>query len=87
MKLGAGRRSAAWGLGLWLAVSTPAWPAMQIYVVESEKPEAGHDLILVEKEAAKDGTSTLLEPGGAEKKIATDKIVARLTPEIGRAHV
>ena len=80
MKPGVGRRGAAWGLGLWLAVSAAAWPGMQIYVLEPEKPEAAHDLILVEKEAAKDGTSTLLEPGGVEKKIATDKIVARLTP-------
>ena len=80
LKAAGGRRRAVWGLGLWLTVTMAAWPGMQIYVLEPEKPEAPHDLILVEKEATKDGTSILMEPGGAEKKIATDKIVARLTP-------
>ena len=84
MKPAGARRGAAWGLGLWLTVTMTAWPGMQIYVLEPEKPEAAHDLILVEKEAAKDGTSTLLEPGGVEKKIATEKIVARLTPAPAR---
>ena len=85
MKQPGGRRGAAWALGLWLTGAMGGWAGMQIYVLEPEKTDASHGLLLVEKEAAKDGTSTLVGPGGAEKKIATDKIVARLTPAPSRA--
>ena len=39
--------------------------------------------MLVEKESAKDGTVVLVEPGGTEKKVPKDKILARLTPAPG----
>ncbi len=57
---------------------------MQVYVLEPTKPEAVHDLVLVEKESAKDGTVVLVEPGGTEKKVSKNRIVARLTPAPGR---
>ena len=74
------RGGAAWAAGLWLAGGMVGWSGTQIYVVEPGKPEAGLELILVEKEATQGGTSTLVEPGGVEKKIPTDKIIARLNP-------
>lgn len=85
MKQTGRRRGAAWAAGLWLAGAMAGWSGTQVYVLEPGKPDAGHELLLVEKEATKDGISTLVEPGGAEKKIPTDKIVARLTPAPARS--
>ncbi|NDD56183.1 MAG: hypothetical protein EBZ44_00420 [Verrucomicrobia bacterium] len=84
LKLAGWRGGAAWAAGLWLVGAMVGWSGTQVYVVEPGKPESGLELLLVEKEAAKDGTSLLVEPGGSEKKISTDKIVARLTPAPGR---
>ena len=80
MKPSGWRGGAAWAAGLWLAGGVMGWGGTQIYVVEPGKPESALELLLVEKEASQGGTSTLVEPGGAEKKIPTDKIIARLTP-------
>jgi len=80
LKQTGGRRGAAWAAGIWLVGGMLGWGGPQIYVVESGKSESTPELILVEKEATQGGSSTLVEPGGAEKKISTDKIIARLTP-------
>ena len=73
-------RGVAVGAACWLANLAPAAAGMQVYVLEPTKPEAGHDLVLVEKERAKDGTVILVEPGGTEKTVAKDRILARLIP-------
>lgn len=51
-----------------------------MYILEPAKADADHELVLVEKESVKDGTAVLFEPGGTEKKVPKDRIVARLTP-------
>ena len=56
---------------------------MQVYIIEPSKADAAHEMVLVEKESAKDGTVVLIEPGGTEKKVPKDKIIARLTPAPG----
>jgi len=67
-----------------LAAATFGFGGVQVYVLEPTQPEAAHDLVLVEKESAQDGTVVLVEPGGTEKKVSKDRIVARLTPAPGR---
>ena len=75
-----GWRGGAAGAACWLAALAPAVAGMQVYVLEPTKSEAGHDLVLVEKETTKDGSVVLVEPGGSEKTVAKDRILARLTP-------
>lgn len=71
------------GAACWLATLALAPARMQVYVLEPAKPEAGHVLVLVEKETAKDGSVVLVEPGGTEKTVSPDRILARLTPAPG----
>ena len=78
------RRGAAWAAALWLATLAPVVGGVQVYVLEPTKPEEAHGLVLVEKESAQDGAVVLVEPGGTEKKVPKDRIVARLTPAPGR---
>lgn len=78
------RRGAAWAAALWFSAAVPCLGGMQVYVLEPTRPDEAHDLVLVEKESAKDGTVVLVEPGGTEKKVSKDRIVARLTPAPGR---
>lgn len=80
-----GRRRwvAGWAAGLWLLDPT-AWAGLQVYLLEPSRGDTAHEMVLVEKESAKDGTVVLLEPGGAEKKVARDRILARLTPAPGK---
>ena len=77
------RGVAAWAIGLWAALAGISPAGVQVYILEPSKAEAAHEMVLVEKESAKDGTVVLLEPGGAEKKVSKDRIVARLTPAPG----
>lgn len=78
------RRGAAWTAALWFSATLVCLGGVQVYVLEPTKPDEAHDLILVEKESAKDGTVLLTEPGGTEKKVSKDRIVARLMPAPGR---
>ena len=77
------RRGAAWAAACWWLGAGFGWGGMQVYIIEPSKPDAAHEMVLVEKESAKDGTVVLIEPGGTEKKVSKDKIVARLTPAPG----
>ena len=54
-----------------------------MYIIEPSKADAAHEMVLVEKESARDGTVVLIEPGGTEKKVSKEKILARLTPAPG----
>jgi len=74
---------AAWAAGLWLLAAGAGEAGVQVYILEPAKAEAAHELVLVEKESAQDGAVVLVEPGGAEKKVSKDRIVARLTPAPG----
>ena len=69
--------------GLWLLLAAGGWAGVKVYILEPSKTDAAHELVLVEKESAKDGTVVLVEPGGTEKKVSKDRIVARLTPAPG----
>lgn len=85
MSRAAWRWGAAWTAGLWLTGIWSGWAGMQVYVLESGKPEAGQELVLVQKEqTTKDGATLLIEPDGSEKKVFSDKIIARLTPAPSR---
>jgi len=71
-------------LGLCLILSSGGQAGVQIYILEPTQDDAAHEMVLVEKESVKDGAVVLLEPGGAEKKVSKERIVAKLTPAPGR---
>jgi len=73
----------AWAAGLWLLAAGAGEAGVQVYILEPAKAEAAHELVLVEKESAQDGAVVLVEPGGAEKKVSQERIIARLTPAPG----
>ncbi len=77
------RGGAAWAVAGWLLGAAGSWGGVQVYILEPAKADAAHEMVLVEKESAKDGTVVLVEPGGTEKKVPKDRIVARLTPAPG----
>lgn len=77
------RGVAARAIALWAAWAALGQAGVQIYILEPTKEEAAHEMVLVEKESAKDGAVVLIEPGGAEKKVSKERIVARLTPAPG----
>ena len=83
MRLAGWRRGAAWVVTGWLLGAGAGWGGMQVYILEPAKTDSAHEMVLVEKESNKDGTAVLLEPGGTEKRIPKDKIIARLTPAPG----
>lgn len=83
MRAGGWRRSAAWAVACWWLGAGFGWSGMQVYILEPSKADAGHEMVLVEKESAKDDTVVLVEPGGTEKKVSKDRIIARLTPAPG----
>jgi hypothetical protein len=56
---------------------------VQVYILEPSKEDGVHEMILVERESAQDGAAVLIEPGGTEKKVPKDRIIARLTPAPG----
>ncbi len=83
MKAGGWRRAAAW-LAAWGWLGTGSgWCGVQVYILEPTPPNAAHEMVLVERESAKDGTVVLVEPGGTEKKVPKNRILARLTPAPG----
>lgn len=83
MRAGGWRRGAAWAVACWWLGVGFGWCGVQVYIIEPSKADAAHEMVLVEKESAKDGTVVLIEPGGTEKKVPKDKIIARLTPAPG----
>ena len=83
MRAGGWRRGAAWAVACWWLGAGFGWGGVQVYIIEPSKADAAHEMVLVEKESAKDGTVVLIEPGGTEKKVPKDKIIARLTPAPG----
>ena len=83
MRVAGWRRGAAWAVACWWLGAGFVWGGMQVYIIEPSKADAAHEMVLVEKESAKDGTVVLVEPGGTEKKVPKDKIIARLTPAPG----
>ena len=78
------RGSCARAVGLWLILLSGARAGVQVYILEPAKEDAAHEMVLVEKESVKDGAVVLLEPGGAEKKVSKERILAKLTPAPGR---
>lgn len=70
--------------GLWLILFSGGQAGVQVYILEPAKEDSAHEMVLVEKESVKDDAVVLLEPGGAEKKVSKERIVAKLTPAPGR---
>lgn len=83
MRPGGWRSGAAWAAACWWLGAGFGWGGMQVYILEPPKADAAHEMVLVEKELARDGTVVLIGPGGTEKKVLKDKIIARLTPAPG----
>ena len=83
MRAAGWRRGATWAAACWWLGAGLGWGGVQVYIIEPSKADAAHEMVLVEKESARDGTVVLIEPGGTEKKVSKEKILARLTPAPG----
>jgi len=69
----------------WWLTAGLGWAELRVYLLEPSRADEVHEMVLVEKEknSAEDGAVVLIEPGGAEKKVPKDRIMARLTPAPG----
>ena len=69
----------------WWLTAGLGWAELQVYLLEPSRADEVHEMVLVEKEknSPEDGAVVLIEPGGAEKKVFKDRIMARLTPAPG----
>ncbi|MBM4455493.1 MAG: hypothetical protein FJ411_03790, partial [Verrucomicrobia bacterium] len=85
MRGGGWRRGAMGAAAYWWLTAGLGWAELRVYLLEPSRADEVHEMVLVEKEknSAEDGAVVLIEPGGAEKKVPKDRIMARLTPAPG----